>query len=213
MSMMRSTRWIAGSVLMLSLAVAPAAAQRRPPMMEGGAGGQRREQLEERIRARFAQMIKERLGLDDSTAQALNRTVESFQHDRGQLARDQAALRKRLQAFAIEGGGSDQEAQHLLDQMRQLRNREDRLFDSEQDSLSKVLSPSQLLRFDVMREELVQRIQQIRMRGMMGRGRGMGRGGGPGGPGGGGPGGPGGFDAPPGGGGPGLPGGVPFGTP
>lgn len=161
---------------MLALVAAPVAAQRRPPPM-GGPGGQRRQELEARIRARFAQMIRERLGLDDTTAQALDGAVRAFQKDRARLAREDAALRQREQAFAREGGGSDQEASQLLHQMRQLRVQENRLYDSEQDSLAKVLSPSQLVRFNVMRQELAQRIQMLRMRGFMGRGRG--RGGGP----------------------------------
>jgi hypothetical protein len=167
---------------MLILAVSPLAAQRQPPAMRAGPGAQQRQELEQRIRARFGQMIKQRLGLDDETAKALDRTVQSFRPGREQLARDQEALRKRVQAFDLEGGGSDQEAQQLLNRMNELREREGHLYQSEQDSLEKVLSPSQLLRFNVMREQLAQRIQQLRMGGGMGGGRGMrGRGGGGGG--------------------------------
>lgn len=174
-------RWIPGAALMLALVVSPLAAQRLP--MRAGPGAQRnRQQLEQRIRARFAQMIKQRLGLDDETARALDSTVQAFRPERDQLARDQEALRKRVQAFDLEGGGSDREAQQLLDRMNELRQRENQLYLSEQDSLRKVLSPSQLLRFNLMRDQLAQRIQQLRMGGMMGGGRGFrGRGGGPGG--------------------------------
>lgn len=179
--------WIPASALALALVASPAAAQRG--MMGGGPPGQRnREQLEQRIRARFGEQIRRRLGLDDQTARELNATVESFQKERGDLARDQEALRKRVEAFAIEGNGSDQEAQQLLNRMDELQNRERHLYETEQDSLKKVLSPSQLLLFNVMREQLAQRIQQLRMSGMMGRGRGPvpgrpGGGGGGGGPG------------------------------
>ncbi|MCG6987662.1 MAG: Spy/CpxP family protein refolding chaperone [Gemmatimonadetes bacterium] len=174
-------RWIAGGALMLALVVSPLAAQRLP--MRAGPGAQRnRQELEQRIRARFAQMIKQRLGLDDETASALDSTVQAFRPEREQLARDQEALRKRVQAFNIEGNGSDPEAQQLLDRMSELRQRENQLYQSEQDSLRKVLSPSQLLRFNLMRDQLAQRIQQLRMGGMMGGGRGLrGRGGGDGG--------------------------------
>jgi hypothetical protein len=169
---------------MLALVVSPLAAQRLP--MRAGPGAQRnRQELEQRIRARFAQMIKQRLGLDDETARALDSTVQAFRPEREQLARDQEALRKRVQAFDIEGNGSDQEAQRLLDRMSELRQRENQLYQSEQDSLRTVLSPSQLLRFNLMRDQLAQRIQQLRMGGMMGGARGLrGRGGGPGGGGG-----------------------------
>jgi hypothetical protein len=158
------------------------------PMRGGGPGQQSRQELEERVRARFGQMIQQRLGLDQEAAQALNATVQSFQEERGRLAREQEALRKRVEAFALEGGGSNSDAQQLLDRMSELRSQENRIYISEQDSLAKVLTPSQLLRFNVMREQMAQRIQQLRMGGMMGRGRGAGGGrgggivGGPGGP-------------------------------
>jgi hypothetical protein len=151
----------------------------RVPMRGGPPGQQSRQELEERVRARFGQMIQQRLGLDQATAQELNATVQSFQEERGQLAREQEALRKRVEAFALEGGGSNTDAQQLLDRMNDLRSRENQLYLSEQDSLAKVLTPSQLLRFNLMREQMAQRIQQLRMGGMMGRGRGPG--GGPGG--------------------------------
>ena len=164
----------------------------RLPMRGGPPGQQSRQELEERVRARFGQMIQQRLGLDQEAAQSLNATVQSFQEERGRLAREQEALRKRVEAFALEGGGSNSDAQQLLDRMNELRGRENQLYMTEQDSLAKVLTPSQLLRFNVMREQMAQRIQQLRMGGMMGRGRGPGGGGpGGGGPGGGGlPGGP-----------------------
>lgn len=158
----------------------------RMPMRGRPPGQQSRQELEERVRARFGQMIQQRLGLDQETAQALNATVQSFQEERGRLSRDQEALRRRVEAFAREGGGSNTDAQQLLDRMNELRDQESRLYESEQDSLAKVLTPSQLLRFNLMREQMAQRIQQLRMGGMMGRGRGPG-----GGPGNGNPGGPG----------------------
>jgi hypothetical protein len=148
----------------------------RMPMRGGPPGQQSRQELEERVRARFGQMIQQRLGLDQETAQALNATVQSFQEERGQLAREQEALRKRVEAFALEGGGSNSDAQQLLDRMSDLRGQENQLYLSEQDSLAKVLTPSQLLRFNLMREQMAQRIQQLRMGGMMGRGRGPGGG-------------------------------------
>ncbi|MCG6958185.1 MAG: hypothetical protein LJF04_19520 [Gemmatimonadetes bacterium] len=149
----------------------------RMPMRGGGPPGQQsRQQLEERVRARFGQMIEQRLGLDQETAQALNATVQSFQEERGRLTREQQALRKRVEAFTLEGGGSNADAQQLLDRMNELRSQENQLYRSEQDSLANVLTPSQLLRFNVLREQMAQRIQQLRMGGMMGRGRGPGGG-------------------------------------
>lgn len=171
--------WTRTSTALLALALsavpfATLAGQRMPPMRGGPPGQQNRQELEQRVRARFGQMIQQRLGLDDDGARTLNETVQAFQESRGRLARDQEALRKRVEAFALEGGGSNTEARQLLDRMNELRAQEDDLYRSEQDSLSKVLTPSQLLRFNVMREQMAQRIQQLRTGGTMGRGRGGG---------------------------------------
>jgi Spy/CpxP family protein refolding chaperone len=166
--------------LALSLAPLTALSAQRPRRGAGPPAQQNRQELEQRVRARFAQMIQQRLGLDDETAQALNAAVQSFQEDRSQLAREQEALRKRVEAFALEGGHSDAEARQLLTRMDELRSQENDLYGKEQDTLSKVLTPSQLLRFNVMREQMAQRIQQLRQGAGMGRGRGS-SGGGPGG--------------------------------
>ncbi len=144
-------------------------------------GRRGRAELEQRIRARFGQMVKERLGLTDEQSKRLGEVVQGFQDDRMQLARNEAAVRRRVRALLLETDPSDQEALDLMRQMASLREQEARLSAQEEDSLLTVLSPSQLLRFDVLREEMGQRIRQLR-RGQGPAGRGpLGGGGLPGG--------------------------------
>jgi Spy/CpxP family protein refolding chaperone len=85
-----------------------------------------------------------------------------------------------VEAALLEGGPSDDEARTLLDQMQKLQFDEAKLFQSEQEALLQVLTPSQLVRFHALREQMGRRIQQLRGGpGMSGR---RGPGGGPGGP-------------------------------
>ncbi len=145
--------------------------QRRPGMT---GAGQNRAELERRIRARFGQMVRERLGLDDEQAGRLNETVQSFQEDRSRLFREEQALRRRVEAVLLEEDPDAEESQALVERMQELRLEEARLFQSEQQALLEFLTPTQLLRFHALREQMGQRIRQ--RRGGPGPGRGPGHG-------------------------------------
>jgi Spy/CpxP family protein refolding chaperone len=152
-----------------ALFVADAAAQRRPPPPQGPGN---RQQLELRVRERFAAMMKERLGLTAEQSDALGQTIESYQEQRQRLVSDEQALRRRTEAILLEQAPTEEEARSILNRMRELREEEARLFAGEQEALQQILTPVQLVRFHAMREQLGQRIQQLRGRmGPMGPGR------------------------------------------
>ena len=66
-------------------------------------------------------------------------------------------------ATLLEGSpGDDARATELLRGLADLRVREARLFADEQERLLEVLTPSQILRFHAVREELNQRIRRLR---------------------------------------------------
>ena len=178
--MMGSGRVLLAGVLALSLGgVTPAAAQRMGPPQE-------RQQLERRVRQRFAEMIRTRLGLTDEEAQLLEQTIQGFQASRMALAREEQALRARTDALLKDPQASDEEAADVLDRLEELRLREADLIQSEQAQLLEFLSPLQVVRFHSMREQFAQRVQQLRGGPPMGPGRrpAGGPGGGPGGAGG-----------------------------
>lgn len=151
-------RGMAAAFLAVSLAAGAASAQQRGM----GAGTQNRQQLERRVRARFAQMMQQRLGLSAEDTERLNTTVESFMERRQRLVADEQALRRRMEAIALEQEPTEAEARTLLTRMQELRDQEVRLFQAEQEALMEVLTPIQLVRFHAMREQLGQRIQQLR---------------------------------------------------
>ncbi len=144
------------------------AAQRVPP---GGARNPARMELERRVRERYADMVKERLGLSEEESRRLEQAVEAFREPRQRLMTDEQALRRRIDAILIEQDPADAEARSLLTRMRELRVEEMRVFDAEQEALLEILTPVQVLRFHAVRQQLGQRIQQLRGGPGMGPGR------------------------------------------
>ena len=153
-------RGMAAGVLAVLLAAGVAEAQQRG--LGPGQHPQERQQLERRVRARFAEMMQQRLGLSAEESERLDSTVESFMERRQRLVADEQALRRRMEAIALEQEPTEAEARTLIDRMQQLREEEVRLFRAEQEALLQVLTPVQLVRFHAMREQLGQRIQQLR---------------------------------------------------
>lgn len=147
------------------LAVALAAALSAPVAAQDDRGRrsdpQDREALMERVRARMAHVIQERLELTDEESEELSAVVRRFEQRRGALAREDMALRRRFDALE-ETDVSDEEARGLLDQMIELRRRESALFEEELDGLLDVLSPSEIIEFQALRQEMGRRIRSLR---------------------------------------------------
>ncbi|HKJ03408.1 MAG TPA: Spy/CpxP family protein refolding chaperone, partial [Longimicrobiales bacterium] len=147
------------SALLLALGVvgtSPLDAQRA----SGGGRPQDRAQLEQRVRARFAETVQRRLGLTDEQSAALGTVMEGLQGERMALAHDEQALRRRMEAILADAQASDDDARAVLERMGELRLREAHLFQEEQGKLLEILSPIQVVRFHALREQLAQRIQQ-----------------------------------------------------
>ena len=123
---------------------------------------QSRGDLEQRVREGFGRVMRMRLGLDDDKAAELDEVMQSFQQDRMQLGRDEQALKRRVEAARLEGGVSDAEAEALLDRILDIKERELALFRAEQEGLMHVLTPNQLLHFHALREQLQERVRQLR---------------------------------------------------
>lgn len=154
---------LAATVAALVLTLAGAdldAQQRRGPGPRGQ--GQDRAQLEQRVRARFALMIRQRLSLTEEQAERLDSAMESFTDRRQRLFQEEQSLRSRRDAILLDPEPSREEAGELLRRMGELRSEEARLFQEEQEALLEILDPVQLVRLHAMREQLGQRVQQLR---------------------------------------------------
>lgn len=127
-----------------------------------GARNPQRQELERRVRARYGEMMRQRLGLSAEQSDRLGQTVDSFADRRQRLLADEQALRRRIEAILLEQDPTDEEASSLLARMQDLRVEEADLFRAEQEALQQVLTPVQLVRFHAMREQLGKRIMQLR---------------------------------------------------
>lgn len=144
----------------MALVVAPLTAQDR----RGRRGPVDRQEMEQRVRAEMARVIRERLGLTEDESRRLGEVVERFQEERRELWRSEQATRRRVEALMLEGGEDPEEARELLERLVELRVEESRLFEAEQEALLEVLTPTQLLRLHALREQMGRRIRALRGR-------------------------------------------------
>lgn len=131
--------------------------------------------IEQRVRARFGEMVRQELGLDGDQLARVEAVVRSFEEERRGLVAREGKLRRRLRGGAEPDLPTDPEAIGILREMVALREDEGRLFRGEMDELRKILSPAQTVRFYEMRAELMDRIQRLRQPGRPGPGGPLGR--------------------------------------
>lgn len=139
--------------------VVPAALDAQAPGRRGGP--QDREQLEQRIRAQMGRMMQQRLGLDEAQAAELAEVVQTFEGRRRELFGQEQATRRRVEAVLLEGGSDQEEARQLIQRMADLRRQEAQLFAEEQQALLGVLTPTQVLQLQELRQDLGRRIREL----------------------------------------------------
>ncbi|MEM7415509.1 MAG: Spy/CpxP family protein refolding chaperone [Gemmatimonadota bacterium] len=154
-------RWL--RVLILAVVVCATAAPVEAQNRGNRRGGpQDREELMERIRARMATMMQERLGLTEAESERLSEIVQGFETQRRELARAEMAARRRVEAVESDDDITDAEAEQLIAQLVQLRRDEVLLFEAELEALHEVLTPVQVLEFQALREQMGRRIRSLR---------------------------------------------------
>ena len=148
----------------------------------GGGRGSRAD-MELRVQARFDNLVREGLGLDDDQWRQLQTAVGDFRVRRLEFLQSERNTRARVGRWGGPGGGqelTEQEASAILAEMLELGDQEAALLREEQEALLRVLSPQQVVRYILMHQQQGDRIQNIRRGGGPGRGgrggRGSGRG-------------------------------------
>ena len=148
----------------LALSSGLLSAQTRPD----GPPSEQRQRLERQIGERFQALIRSELGIDEETSAALREAADRFSGDRRALSQRQQLLRRRLRSSGTLLDAV--EAQAVLDELVAVQQGEVDLLTREQAAFSEILSAPQLVRFYMLREQLSERVRNLR--------------GGPGGPGG-----------------------------
>lgn len=147
-----------------------------------------RMELERRVRARFGEIIRERLDLSADEQRRLGEVLRTYQEEREALALREAQLRRRIVTQGVLAPRdatpllSEDEAQEILEEWRTIWEEERRLVREEQEALLELLTPAELVRLYALREALNERVRGLRRGGLPGPG---GAGPGPGGIGGG----------------------------
>jgi len=125
-----------------------------------------RAQLEQRIMAHFSQLVKNELGLDSAATAGLFTVVEEFGSQRRELQMREARLSRQLRGTGVYL--SEEQSAAALEEVLAIKRQEVVVLEAEQERLSQVLTPAQVLRFYALREQMGERIRRLRGEGPRG---------------------------------------------
>jgi hypothetical protein len=154
---MRSSLW--GLVLFGLLAAAPARAQDTGPEDDPA----RAQLLRQRIEDRFAERVKEEVGLNDEQLAKLRATSGTYGGRRRDLAAQERQVRSSLSEQMRPGVAANQDSvSKLTDALVNLRSAYAQTFREENAEMARYLTPVQRSQLMAMRERFVRRVQEIR---------------------------------------------------
>ena len=129
----------------------------------GDSSALEQQALVRRLRQAFAGVVRRELKLSDEKFAQFQRVDRDFQQRRGQLQRDETAARLALRSAMADTSAVDQEK--IADYLTQLtvgQRRRAELLEAEQKELATFLTPLQRAKLQGLREQLAQRVQQLR---------------------------------------------------
>ena len=134
---------------------------------EAGVGRQNREQMEQRVRVRLANLLRTQLGLTEEGMRQLSDVNQRFDRDRRELLRREMMTRRSLREEVLKHDSANavRVEQLLTEQFKIERERID-LTEAEQRELSKFLTPVQRARYLGVQEQVRREMDQLRRRGM-----------------------------------------------
>src|SRR5262249_55607911 len=123
----------------------------------------RAQELRQRIEDRFAQRVKEELGLSDEQLAKLRATSVTYGSRRRELEARERMLRSALAAQMRPGVAANQDSvSRLTDGLVNLRSSYAQTWRDENAEMAKYLTPVQRSQLLGMRERFMRRIQEIR---------------------------------------------------
>lgn len=129
----------------------------------GERGGEQelgREEMLARIHAQFERELETRLGLDAQGRAEVQEILASMRSERRRLYHRKRALERERKDFG-SGGGSQAEARGILAEARAIRADEARIEAEEEARLLEILSPRQVLEFQILRDDFNERIREV----------------------------------------------------
>ncbi|MEZ4411834.1 MAG: Spy/CpxP family protein refolding chaperone [Gemmatimonadales bacterium] len=152
---MRRLGWVLTAVVLV--AASPLRAQ------DSGDDSPQAARIRQQIEQRFAQQIQTNLGLTDEQAVKLRATFNTYAPKRRAMEQEERAIKRGLQGQLRPGiaANSDSVAK-LVDRLLEIKVTYAQSFVDENREMSKYLTPVQRAQFQVMRERLMARIEEIR---------------------------------------------------
>ncbi len=123
-----------------------------------------REEMQARIHAQFDRALSRDLGLDRATREEIQEILDSMREKRRALYQRRRALAERKEAFR-ESEGDEKEARRILSETRAIRAEEARVEAEEETRLLEIMSPSEVLGFQLLRDDFNERIRRMYRRG------------------------------------------------
>ena len=152
---MRRLVWL---VAFLAVGVAPVVRAQND-----SAASPQAEQMRRQIEFRFGQQVQATLGLTDQQAAQLRATFQTYSQQRRAMERNERALKQALQGQLLPGVAANSDSvARMTDQLLALKVTYAQTFVDENRDMARYLSAVQRAEFQVMRERLLARIEDIR---------------------------------------------------
>jgi len=120
-------------------------------------------QMRQQIETRFGQQLQATMGLSDEQAVKLRATFEKYGPERRAMEREQRDIKRALQGQLRPGVAADADSvARLVDRLLANKVKYAESFVGEDKEMAKYLTPVQRAQFQVMRERLMARIEQVR---------------------------------------------------
>src|SRR5439155_151609 len=151
---MRRLMWLVGLVIVPALAAQDSSAA-------GDAA--ERERLQQQIEDHVAQRVKQQLGLSDDQANRLRSTEENFRQRRRDLFQRQLTIEQGLRDQMRPGVAANSDSVRRLMDVRQAARADQLRLDQDQDrEMAGYLTPVQRAQYQMIRERIRLRLQQLR---------------------------------------------------
>ncbi|MEX2530372.1 MAG: hypothetical protein WD960_06320 [Gemmatimonadota bacterium] len=150
----RSVLFLFVVMAMVLFAPVPSAAQ------SGDREQMSRHEMQRRVIQGFERRLVRELNLDSGQLEEVQAVIRSMRHERVALYQRRRALDEQTKRFG-DGAGSEAEARAILSEARAIRAEEARIEAEEEALLLEILSPSQVVQFGILRDDLNDRIRRM----------------------------------------------------
>ena len=120
------------------------------PAQHPGPGGARREALQGEVVRRFMNHVTNQLQLEQSVRGRLEQHLRASGEERRSLAQRSAEVRRQAMDALRDSSTNEADFRRLLSEMTALRQREENLWQADQETLSRILTPRQHVQFVFM---------------------------------------------------------------